>query len=287
MQTVDPMQMKCLSSLAIFLIIAPLAIAQRGHVGLFGAAAAYSGDLSNKPFPRKVTNGAVGLTYNYEISDLLMLRTGFTYSIVGGADRYNDKPTLSLRNLSFETQLFELSVLGEYYLANFNYSRYSPYFFAGLAIYKFNPYAYSATGEKVFLNPLCTEGQGLASYPERKPYKLTQLAIPFGGGVKFKLTKKLRVGAELGLRKLFTDYFDDLSTKYIDPADLLAAKGQLAVDMSYRGDEVEGGSQLYPSKSDKRGNPKSDDYYYFAGVHVTYMLAPGRKNQIGCPVNVY
>jgi len=281
------MQMKCLSSLAIFLIVAQVAIAQRGHIGIFGAAAAYSGDLSSQPFPRKLTNGALGITYNYELSDLLMLRTGFTYSIVGGADRYNEKPTLSLRNLSFETQIFELSMVGEYHLLNLNYNRYSPYFFAGLAVYKFNPYAYAATGEKVYLQPLSTEGQGLAAYPDRKPYKLTQLAIPFGAGVKFKLTKKLRVGAELGLRKLFTDYFDDLSTKYIDPADLLAAKGQLAVDMSYRGDEVEGGSQLYPTKADKRGNPKSDDYYYFAGVHVTYLLAPGRKNQTSCPVNVY
>ena len=281
------MQMKCLSSLAIFLIIAPIAIAQRGHLGIFAGASAYSGDLSTKPFPRKVTNGVLGITYNYEISDLIMLRTGFTYSIVGGADRYNEKPTLSLRNLSFETRIFELSVIGEYHLLNLNYSRYTPYVFAGLAVYKFNPYAYAANGQQVFLQPLSTEGQGLSGYPDRKPYSLTQLAIPFGGGVKFVLTKKLRVGAELGLRKLFTDYFDDLSTKYIDPADLLAAKGQLAVDMSYRGDEVEGGNPLYPGKSDKRGNPKSDDYYYFAGVHLTYLLAPGRKNQIGCPVNVY
>ncbi|MCY7310705.1 MAG: DUF6089 family protein [Chitinophagaceae bacterium] len=281
------MQMKCLSSLAIFLIIAPVAIAQRGHIGIFGGAAAYSGDLSNKPFPRKVTNGAIGLTYSYEISDLIMLRTGFTYSIVGGADRYNEKPTLSLRNLSFETQIFELSIVGEYHLLNLNYNRYSPYFFAGFAVYKFNPYAYAATGEKAYLQPLSTEGQGLAAYPDRKPYKLTQFAMPFGGGVKFRLTKKLRVGGELGIRKLFTDYFDDLSTNYIDQADLMAAKGQLAVDMAYRGDEVEGGSQLYPTKSDKRGNPKRDDYYYFAGVHVTYLLAPGRKNQTGCPVNVY
>jgi hypothetical protein len=84
---------------------------------------------------------------------------------------------------------------------------------------------------------------------------------------------------------------------YIDPADLLAAKGQLAVDLSYRGDEVAGGSQLYPPKSDQRGNPKNKDVYYFAGLHVTYKLGSGggggfgghggRKSHTGCPVNVY
>ncbi len=287
MQKIDPMQMKYLSSLAILLIIAPVVIAQNGHIGIFGGASAYSGDLTSKAFPRKVTNGAIGITYNYELSDLLMLRSGFTYSIVGGADRYNEKPTLALRNLSFETRIFELSTIGEYYLLNLNYSRYSPYVFAGVALFKFNSYAYTVNGQKVFLKPLSTEGQGLSGYPDRKPYSLTQLAIPFGGGVKFVITEKLRVGAEIGLRKLFTDYLDDISTNYVAPADLLAAKGQLSVDMSYRGDEIDGASSAYPGKADKSGNPKSKDYYYFAGLHVTYRLAPGRKNQTGCPVNVY
>lgn len=281
------MQMKCLSSLAIFLLIAPFVIAQRGHIGLFGGVAAYSGDLTSSVFPRKVTNGAVGVTYNYEISDLVTLRSGFTYSIVGGADRYNEKPTLFLRNLSFETRIFEFSMVGEYYLLNLNYSHYSPYVFGGLSVFKFNPYAYDLDGQKIFLQPLSTEGQGLSGYPNSKPYSLTQLAIPIGGGVKFVVNDKLRVGAEIGLRKLFTDYFDDVSTLYIDPADLLAAKGQVAVDISYRGDEVDGGSPFYPGKGEKRGNPKSRDYYYFAGLHVTYRLVPRPKIYTGCPVNVY
>ena len=147
--------------------------------------------------------------------------------------------------------------------------------------------------QKIFLNPLSTEGQGLAGYPDRKPYNLTQLAIPFGGGIKLAVTDQLRIGFEGGLRKLFTDYLDDVSTNYIDENDLLIGKGQLAVDISYRGDEVAGGSLIYPVKGYQRGSPKRKDIYYFAGIHLTYKLGggggglTGSKNRTGCPVNVY
>jgi hypothetical protein len=248
--------------------------------------------------PRKVTNGAIGVTANYELSDQIMIRGGLTYSVVGGADRYSNRSDLVLRNLSFETSLVEFSVLGEYYLFNLNDRPYSPYFFAGLAAFHFNPYAYDANHQKVYLRPLSTEGEGIAGYPDRKQYSLMQMAIPFGGGVKFAINEKLRLGVEVGLRKLFTDYLDDVSKNYVDPADLLAAKGQEAVDISYRGDEVNGGTPAYPQKSVQRGNPKNKDAYYFVGLHLTYKLGQGegggifggrggggRRSRNGCPAN--
>jgi hypothetical protein len=183
-------------------------------------------------------------------------------------------------------------VVGEYYLFNLYDRKWSPYAFAGLAAYRYNPYAYY-NGTKVFLQPLSTEGQNIIGYPDRKKYSLTQFAIPFGGGVKYAISENLHLGLEGGLRKLFTDYFDDVSKGYVDPADLLAARGQMAVDLSYRGDEVPGGDPLYPSKADQRGGAEFKDMYYFAGIHATYRLGngngkrAGRRNGTGCPVNVY
>lgn len=266
--------------------------AQRLHIGVFGGLAAYSGDLTDKIFPKKVTNGAIGITGNYEITDQIMLRAGVTYAIVGGADRFSDKPDIVLRNLSFETSIIEFSAVGEYYLMNLYERKYSPYFFGGLAVYHFDPYAYNGGNTKVYLQPLSTEGQGLPGYPDRKVYKLTQMAIPVGAGIKFAVTDNIHVGIEGGLRKLFTDYLDDVSTNYIDAADLLAAKGQTAVDISYRSDEV-GGSPVYPAKGEQRGSPKSKDYYYFTGIHLTYRLGSGgggggrSRSRTGCPMNVY
>jgi hypothetical protein len=285
--------MKSFHVLIFSLFIASVISAQRMHIGVFGGLSAYNGDLTDKFFPKKVTNGAIGLTLNYELQDQVMLRGGVTYSIVGGADRYSNKPDLITRNLNFETSIIELSAVGEYYLSNLYNRRYSPYGFAGLAVYHFNPYTYNVGNTKVFLKPLSTEGEGLTGYPDRKPYSLTQLAIPFGGGIKYVINDNLRIGLELGLRKLFTDYLDDVSTTYADPNDLLAAKGQLAVDLSYRGDEVAGGSAAYPAKGTIRGSAKNKDWYYFFGVHLTYRLGGdkgnglynggGKNKRYGCP----
>lgn len=270
--------MKKIGLPAILLIIGASAFSQNIHVGIFGGLSAYQGDLTDKVLPKKVTNGAIGVTLNYELSEQIMLRAGFTYTIVGGADRFSKDDSLRARNLAFETKITEFSLLGEYYFFNLNDQKFSPYIFGGLAVFHFNPYAYNGPTQKVFLKPLSTEGQGLSQYPDRKPYGLTQLAIPFGAGVKYAINDRLRLGLELGFRKLFTDYLDDVSTSYVDPNDLLSAKGQLAVDMSYRADELQGGNPNYPSKGAQRGGATHNDAYYFLGLHLTYRLGGGDNN---------
>jgi hypothetical protein len=273
----------------IFLSIS--SFSQQFHIGIFGGLSAYEGDLVDKFLPRKVTNGAIGFTANYELNDRITLRAGLLYTVVGGADRYNKDTVLQHRNLSFETTITELSIVGEYYFFNLNEQRYSPYVFGGLAVFHFNPYTFGSSTQRVYLKPLSTEGEGLNQYPERKPYPLTQLAIPFGGGIKYVISDRFRIAAELGFRKLFTDYLDDVSTNYADQADLLAAKGQLAVDLAYRGDEVPGGSANYPAKGAQRGNVKLKDWYYTIGLHLTYRIMNnkgsgfhgGKKRGYGCP----
>lgn len=278
------------------LCISNIVFAQRLHIGVFGGLAAYNGDLTDKIFPKKVTNGAIGITANYELTDNIMLRAGYMYTVVGGADRFSKDSALLARNLSFETSVSEFTVVGEYYLLSLYENRISPYVFAGLAAYHFNPYAFNGGTDKIYLRPLSTEGQGLPGYGQ-KPYSLTQIAIPYGAGVKFAVTDNLHLGLEVGLRKLFTDYLDDVSTNYADPNELLVAKGQLAVDMSYRGDDV--GNPGYPAKGAQRGSAKRNDTYYLTGLHLTYRLGSNsggngifgggkrNKNSTGCPVNVY
>lgn len=285
--------MRKIQLLALAILFTSTAFSQRVHVGVFGGLAAYNGDLTEKIFPKKTTNGAIGITLNYELQERITLRGGLTYAIVGGADRFSDKEELKARNLAFETKVLELSALGEYYLFNMRDMRWSPYLFAGIAVYRFNPYAFQpGSNEKVFLRPLSTEGQGVPGYSASQPYSLTQAAIPFGGGVKFAVNDNIHVGVELGLRKLFTDHLDDVSGNYIDATDLLNARGQLAVDMAYRGDEVPGGDPTFPLKDAQRGSPKAKDYYYFSGIHLTYRLGAGstgagKRNRTGCPTNIY
>src|SRR5437773_2359646 len=128
-------------SLVIIVLLLNLAGFSQIHVGAFGGASVYQGDLQEKTFPKKLTNGVIGVTANYELTERVFIRGGFNYSVIGGDDRYNDS-TLIRRNLSFETSLVEFSLLVEYYIFNLYDQKFSPYIFGGFAIFHFNPYVY-------------------------------------------------------------------------------------------------------------------------------------------------
>lgn len=275
----------------ILLFLSNIVFSQSFHIGLFGGISNYQGDLIDKYYVSKLTKPAIGLTGMYDISDRVSVRAGFTFAKIAGNDRYISKDNLQARNLSFESRISEFSLLGEFNVFNLNSIRWTPYLFGGLAIFKFNPYTYDTTNTKHYLKPLSTEGQGLDQYPESKPYSLTQFAIPFGGGLKYAINDRIRLGLELGIRKTFTDYLDDVSGNYVDAADLLAARGAKAVELAYRADELPGGSQSYPAKGTQRGGAKQQDIYYFTGLHLTYRLGGGdgfigggNKKSLSCPV---
>ena len=245
------------------------------QVGVFGGIANYQGDLVDKLYQQ--SKAAFGVHLSYQLSNRINIRGGFMFAKVSGADSLNTKQdNLRLRNLSFATPITEFSAVGEFNTFDMDTKSWSPYVFAGLAAFHFNPYTMDQSGNKVFLQPLSTEGQGLPGYAQTKPYALTQLSLPFGGGIKYNVSDHVRLAFEIGLRKLFTDYLDDVSGDYADAADLLAAKGQRAVDFSYRGDEIPGGDPQYPPKGAQRGNYKYKDYYYFSGLHLTFLLPEGK-----------
>jgi hypothetical protein len=253
------------------------------RLGIFGGLSNYQGDLTDKLY--KSSKAAFGITASFPIAQRFSIRTGLTLGKIAGADSLSDKPELIARNLSFQSKITEFSVLAQYDIFNIDDTRWTPYVFGGLALFHFNPFTYDSTQTKVYLQPLSTEGQGLQGYPE-KPYTLTQLSLPFGAGIKYAISDRVQIGLEVGLRKTFTDYLDDVSGGYADPADLLAGKGQQSVDLSYRGDEI--GNAAYPTKGFTRGNPKAKDYYYFSGLHLSFALGGGEgksggRGGYGCP----
>jgi hypothetical protein len=172
-----------------------------------------------------------------------------------------------------------------------NNSWFTPYVFAGVGLYHFKPYTHAEDGTKTFLQPLSTEGQGIVA--GKKEYKLTQFNIPLGIGATYAISEDIRVGLELGYRKLFTDYLDDVSSEYVDQGVLLAARGQAAVDLAYRGDEV--GAGTYPAAKTNRGGANEKDGYYYMALTVTvrsfidqYKRIAGlpsyhRDKKVGCP----
>lgn len=274
--------MKNLIIPASLLMLAFGAKAQRLHVNLFTGISNYAGDLQAKTFTLDQAHFAAGIGFSYDLSSHFAIRTGVTIGKLSANDKYGKNKD---RNLNFSSGLTEGNLGLEYYITPVGIHSLTPYLFAGAAIYHYNPYTYDQAGRKYNLQPLSTEGQGFVT--GRDPYKLTQLAIPFGGGVKLSLSDNINAGWELGIRKLSTDYLDDVSKDYIDRNILLAQRGAKAVELAYRGDEVKGGIQQYPAIGKKRGNPGQKDWYYFTGFTISFRLGGlGRYSEYGCPRSV-
>jgi uncharacterized protein DUF6089 len=277
-----------MKKLFFLILLSPVFLQAQWHVNLFGGFSNYSGDLQSKFFTLDQSYAAFGASAQYDLTEHFSILSGFNLGHVGAADKFN-KPDLQPRNLSFQSKIAEGNIMGEYNLFDINEKRFTPYVFAGLAVYHFNPFAYDTMDQKVYLKPLSTEGEGLAQYPGRKPYNLTQLAIPFGGGIKLRVTNNVVIAYEISLRKLFTDYLDDVSTTYIDQTALLNAKGPEAVELAYRGNEVKNGSPTYPADGTQRGSSKYKDWYYFSGIRISIAINNSnrmngnKRGIINCP----
>jgi hypothetical protein len=271
----------------------PIIAQAQWNVNLFGGFANYIGDLQSKNYTTQQSHGAFGAGVQYDLDGHFSLLANGSFGRVSASDAYSTNPLLRARNLNFESKIYEGNVLAEYNLLDLNIHRFSPYVFAGVALYHFNPYTYDTLGKKVYLRPLSTEGEGLSQYPDRKPYSLFQVAIPFGAGIKLRISNTVVLAYEIGLRKLFTDYLDDVSATYVDRATLLAAKGPEAVELAYRGNQLKGGDP-YPAANSLRGNSGRDDWYYMSGIRAIIALNnPGEMNHhrhsgvIDCPKKVY
>jgi Domain of unknown function (DUF6089) len=284
--------------MVLFFISSPvLLMAQKWQITGFGGISNYQGDMQEKRITTSQSHGAFGLGVKYDLTSHLLLRSGLTYGKVSGDDKLSTIPALRQRNLNFISQLLEFHVGAEYDLFNLQQTNFTPYVFAGIGVFGFDPYTHDTLGARHYLQPLSTEGQGLSAYPGNKPYHRVQVAIPFGAGIKLRVNKEITLGYEFGLRKTFTDHLDDLSNRYVDRAALLAERGPKAVELAYRGGELKDGDPVYPADGTIRGGAAVKDWYYFQGITLSYRLSGrnsaatykrrGMGNQLDCPKNVY
>jgi hypothetical protein len=176
------------------------------------------------------TNAAFGVFVGALYQNKVGLRLEATFGQVSAYDsvlagvtdiaqeRYN-------RDLNFRSTITEFSAMAEIHPLAFidweskdrDMPRFSPYLLGGIGFFSFNPQG-KLGNTWVDLHPLSLEGQGFAEYPDRKPYDLKQFNIPLGLGIKYELSPVLNLRGEFVYRKLNTDYLDDCSQNYIDPA---------------------------------------------------------------------
>jgi hypothetical protein len=191
-------------------------------------------------------------------------------------DKGGDERTRKDRNLKFQSSLVESFLGVEIYptvpLERYDGTRgkFRPYLVGGIGLFHFNPKGeYTGPGDVsrwVELQPLRLEGQGMTEYPDRKPYKLTQMEIPLGVGFKYFLKENFYMGIEFLNRKTFTDYIDDVSTDYID--NTLFAKylspeqAAMANQLYYRENFGSIGAFTRPDVGTQRGNPSQNDSFF-------------------------
>ncbi len=206
--------------------------------------------------------------YRYNVHSRLSLRANLIYGKVSGDDSESKISQFQERNLSFSSDIWELGAGLEfnYFPFQLGHDRYkgTGYILVELALFRMNPKTIGDNGNEVDLQPLGTEGQG-TSLSSRGRYSLTQLSIPIGVGAKLSLGQRASLNFEIGIRKTFTDYLDDIGADYYaDPLVLEAENGPLAASLSNR--------SLSGERFGTRGDSSTKDWYVFTGMMLTFRL---------------
>jgi hypothetical protein len=255
------------------------------HAGEFGISlggAHYYGDLNTRASINRPKISA-GVFFTKQFNNYIGIKIAGNYAKLGYSDMYSKNEVQKIRNLSFNSNIWELSLSGQFNFFKFypgieGYT-FTPYVSLGVGIFSYDPYAFiTVNGEqqKVFLRPLGTEGQGQAAlYPEREPYSSMGVCIPLTVGFKYNLSPSMNFFAEAGYRYTNTDYLDDVSTTYAPDAFVASPNGQPSLGYLLQDRSYEYGTPI-GIKGRQRGNSKQKDGYMIAQVGISFNLSSYR-----------
>lgn len=208
-------------------------ISQRSELGFGIGTFTYTGDLART---YKLVNARPAATvfYRSNISHVISFKTALTGGKLGASDKRTPiDPFAVQRNASFNLFLIEGSGTFEYHFLDWRDDkrrlRFTPYLFAGIAMF------------------------GISGVQTKSAeYSNVQLSIPFGGGMKYVINPKWYIAFELGIRKTFFDYLDNIS------------------------------DENKAFKNYQYGNEYDNDNYFFTGFSITRTLY-----DIPCATNPY
>ena len=243
------------------------------EIGITAGTAYYFGDLNtraqfNRPKP------VFGVSFRKAFGEYLGAKISAHYAQLGYSDTYSKNAFQVARNLSFNTNLFELSAAADFHFFKFNPLegyRFTPYLTLGVGIFSYDPYAF-LQGRKVLLRPLNTEGQGTNIYPDRKPYNTMAICIPFGMGVKYNLSNRINFIFEVTHRFTTTDYLDDVSKTYAGVTAFPPGPSGALTDAYLLQDRSYEKGTLIGVKDKQRGWSKQKDQYLFAQMGITFNI---------------
>lgn len=238
-----------------------------GEYGITGGVAHYFGDLNNRAAINR-PKIALGAFYRKQLNNYAGVRLTAHFAELGYSDQYSKNEFQRRRNLSFNTNIFEIAARGDFNFFKFIPTDpdhcFTPYATLGIGVFSYDPYAY-LNGKKYYLRPLHTEGETF--YQGRKEYGTMAVCIPIGMGIKYAITEKITLSFEIAYRFTTTDYIDDVSTTYVGidkfPPNSVAA---LLQDRSY-----ETGTPI-GTEGTQRGFSKQKDSYAIAEFGLSFNI---------------
>jgi len=242
-----------------------------GEYGVTFGAAHYFGDLNNRAAINR-PKIALGGFFRKQFGNYTALRITAHFAQLGYSDQYSQNEFQRRRNLSFNTNIFEFAVRGDFNFfkfipTDFNHS-FTPYATLGVGVFSYDPYAYY-NGEKVYLRPLDTEGETF--YQGRKAYGTMAVCIPIGFGVKYAITDKVNLSFEIAHRFTTTDYIDDVSKTYVGIDKFTSPNGTPSVAAILQDRSFETGTPI-GVEGRQRGFSKQKDQYAIAEFGISFNI---------------
>ncbi len=240
------------------------------EAGAWIGAANYFGDL-NTDWRLDHTQLAGGVGGRYNFNDRLCLKFGVNMGQISASDADSKNIYEQRRNLHFRSLVADATAQFEFnfmpYIHGHREFYYTPYLFLGPSFYYSNPQA-ELNGQWHNLRQYGTEGQFRG-----EEYSTAQASIAYGIGFKLDLSYRWSLNLELGARKLFSDYIDDVSGSYADSRDISSQRGDIAAEFADRSVEPKIGLA-----GRQRGNGKKNDSYALLNIGVLYYFG-----SIRCP----
>lgn len=240
---------------------------QDAEFGITGGVAHYFGDLNNRMRINR-PKLALGVFFRKQIGNYVAARLSGHFAQLGYSDVYNTNDFEHKRNLSFNTNIYEVALHGDFNFFRFiptdpNYA-FTPYASIGIGIFSYDPYAY-LEGNKYYLRPLNTEGQTF--YQNRKTYGSMALCFPISFGLKYAMSDRINISGELGYRFTTTDYIDDVSTTYVGIDKFTGGGKDVSARLQDRSYEI--GTPI-GVEGRQRGFSKQKDQYMILEVGVSF-----------------
>lgn len=250
------------------------AYVQEAEFGITGGVAHYFGDINNRAGVNR-PKIALGAFFRKQFGNYIAVRLTGHYAQLGYSDTYSSNEYQKRRNLSFNSKIFEIALMGDFNFFKFAPTNpdhsFTPYASLGIGAFSYDPYAFY-NNEKIYLRPLNTEGQTF--YQDRKTYGTMAICFPIAFGVKYALNDRVNISMELGYRFTTTDYLDDVSTTYIGIDKFPAVSGKsLAGIMQDRSFET---GVPIGVEGRQRGFSKQKDQYAIAEIGISFNLSSYR-----------